>query len=132
MNLIITGRHMSVTDAMKAYATEKLTRLERYNDMIHEVEVVLNIEGDRHVAEMICHAKAGGNRVFGKAEHSDMYAAIDLLVEKMERQLKTHKEKVKTERKHSARHRHETVRTAQTVEEGGAEEIEELGEEIAS
>jgi putative sigma-54 modulation protein len=112
VNVIISGRHTSVSDAMKTYAEEKIGKLERYNDMVHEMEVILNIEGGRHMAEMIAHAKAGGNRIVGKAEHTDMYAAIDLLVEKMERQLKTHKEKVKVERKHSGRVRAGAVEPA--------------------
>lgn len=104
MRLSITGRHTSVTDAMKNYATEKLTRLERHDDLVTGGEVVMNIEKDRHMVEMIAHTKVG-DRVIGKAEHNDMYAAIDLLLDKMERQLVKQKEKVKTERKHSGRTR---------------------------
>jgi putative sigma-54 modulation protein len=102
MRLSITGRHTSVTDAMKKYATEKLTRLERHDDLVTTGEVVMNIEKDRHMIEMIAHTKVG-DRVVGKAEHTDMYAAIDLLLDKMERQLVKQKEKVKVERKHGGR-----------------------------
>ncbi len=86
MKVTISGRHTSITDAMKQYATEKIDRLERYNDMVTHAEVVMDIEGERHKVEMIAHTKVGG-RLIGKAEHTDMYAAIDLLMDKMERQL---------------------------------------------
>lgn len=99
MNISITGRHTSVTEAMKRQATDKLSKLEKHNDLVTRAEVVMNIEGERHMAECIAHTKVGG-RVVGKAEHTDMYAAIDLLLDKMEHQLVKQKEKVKDERKH--------------------------------
>ena len=99
MNISITGRHTSVTEAMKRQATDKLGKLEKHNDLVTRAEVVMNIEGERHMAECIAHTKIGG-RVVGKAEHTDMYAAIDLLLDKMEHQLVKQKEKVKDERKH--------------------------------
>jgi putative sigma-54 modulation protein len=102
MRITITGRHTSVTDAMKNYATEKLAKLERHDDLVTGGEVIMNIEKDRHMIEMIAHTKVG-DRVVGKAEHNDMYAAIDLLLDKMERQLTKQKEKVKVERKHAGR-----------------------------
>ena len=102
MRIAITGRHSSVTDAMKTYATDKFSKLERHNDLVTTAEVVMDVGKDRHMVEMIAHTKVGG-RMVGKAEHSDMYAAIDLLLDKMERQLTKQKEKVKTERKHSGR-----------------------------
>jgi putative sigma-54 modulation protein len=100
VDIQITGRHTSVTDAMKRQANEKLGKLERHNDMLTRAEIVMNIEGERHLVECIAHTKVGG-RVVGKAEHSDMYAAIDLLLDKMDHQLKKQKEKVKGERKHA-------------------------------
>jgi putative sigma-54 modulation protein len=101
MDLQITGRHTSVTDAMKAHASEKLSKLERHNDMVMRAEVVMNIENEqRHTVEMIAHTKVGG-RLVAKAEHTDMYAAIDLLLDKMDQQITKQKDKVKHERKHA-------------------------------
>ncbi|HVY60060.1 MAG TPA: ribosome-associated translation inhibitor RaiA [Planctomycetota bacterium] len=101
MELQITGRHTSVTDAMKAHASEKLAKLERHNDMVTRAEVVMNIENEqRHIVEMIAHTKVGG-RLVAKAEHTDMYAAVDLLLDKMDQQIVKQKEKIKDERKHS-------------------------------
>jgi len=104
MRLSITGRHTSVTDAMKNYATEKMSRLERHDDLVTAGEIVMNIEKGRHMVEMTAHTKIG-DRVFGKAEHTDMYAAIDLLLDKMDRQLTKQKELVKGAKKHSGRHK---------------------------
>jgi len=101
MELKITGRHTSVTEAMKRHAVEKLSRLDRHNDMLQNAEIVMSVEGDRQIIEMIAHSRAGGALV-GKAEHTDMYAAVDLLVDKMERQVRRQKEKVKV-KTHSGR-----------------------------
>ncbi len=94
MDVRITGRHMSVTNAMKEYAAEKSQRLERYYDQIQTVEIVIDNEGDRRLVEMIIHVRRGG-RIVGHTEHEDAYAAVDLLIDKMERQLTKHKEKLK-------------------------------------
>ena len=100
MEINITGRHTHVSDSMKKYALEKLGKLEYHNDMVTRADVVMNIENDqRHMVEVIAHSKVGGH-VVAKAEHTDMYAAIDLLLDKMEHQLTKQKEKVKVERKH--------------------------------
>ena len=98
MNVTISGRHMNVTDSMKAYAREKAERLQRYFDQIQKIEVVMNMEGERHLAEMIVTARVGG-RFISQVQDADMYAAIDALVAKMERQMKKQKEKIKKKRK---------------------------------
>ena len=94
MELKITGRHTNVTEAMKRHAVEKLSKLAKHNDMLTSAEVVMNVEGDRQMIEMIAHSRVGGHMV-GKVEHTDMYAAVDLLVDKMARQVRRHKERVK-------------------------------------
>jgi putative sigma-54 modulation protein len=99
MKIVITGRHTEISDAMKAYANEKFGRLARHDDLVTTLEVVMDVEKDRHWVEMIAHTKVGG-RLVGKAEHTDMYAAIDVLLDKMDRQLTKQKELIKVERKH--------------------------------
>lgn len=99
MEIQITGRHANVTDAMKDHALDKFAKLERHNDMILRAEIVMSVDKNVNFCEMIAHTKVGG-RVVGKAEHTDMYAAIDLLLDKMDHQLAKQKEKVKVERKH--------------------------------
>lgn len=98
MNVSVTGRHMSVTDAMKDYAVEKANRLERYYDQIQHIEVIIDNAGDRRQVEMIIRARVGGKFV-GTVEHEDAYAAIDLLLDKMERQLTKQKEKLKLKKR---------------------------------
>ena len=101
MEITITGRHVDVTDAMKNYATEKAGKLERHSDLIMRTDVILNVEKEtRNCAEMIAHTKVG-ERLVAKSEHTDMYAAIDLLVDKMDAQVTKQKERVKGERKHA-------------------------------
>ena len=101
MKINITGRHTTVSEPLKLYATEKLSRLERHNDLLTDADVIMTVENDRRMAEMIAHVKVGGPLV-AKAQHDDMYAAVDLLVEKMDRQLGRHKDKVKNDHKHAA------------------------------
>lgn len=128
MKITITGRHASVTDAMKRYATEKFSRLERHNDLVTNADVIMDIGKDRHMVELIAHTKVG-NRVVGKAEHTDMYAAVDLLLDKMERQLTKQKEKVKTERKHSGRVKKAAGSGTEIARATGAEGALEEGED---
>lgn len=94
MEITITGRNTSISETMKKQAVDKLSRLSRHNDMLTRADVVMRVEGDRQMIEMVAHSRKGGPFV-GKAEHTDMYAAVDLLVDKMERQVRRHKEKTK-------------------------------------
>ena len=94
LQITITGRSMNVRKDLKDYVQSKAGRLERYNDQLRSIEVVLSEQGDRRIAEMIAHPNRGP-KVVGKAEHEDAFAAIDLLVDKMYQQL--HKQKEKAE-----------------------------------
>lgn len=76
---------------MRDYVTEKMGRLERHFDKITNVQVILEVEKLRQKAEAILHVSGG--EVVANAEHEDMYAAIDLLTDKLDRQLIKHKEK---------------------------------------
>src|SRR5579871_2877279 len=88
---------MQVHDSVKDYATEKAGKLERFNDALRHVEVILSQEGDRKKVEMV--ATSRGGRHVGQVEHEDAFAAIDMLLDKMKRQLERTKEKRKN-RKH--------------------------------
>ena len=94
MQVRVTGRHMSVTEAMKAYAEEKSQRLIRFFDRIQEIRVVLDLEGGLPMAEFIVDVERAADFI-GRETHSDMYAAIDAVVDKLERQLRKHKERIK-------------------------------------
>lgn len=91
MQLNITGHHVELTDSMKEYVTTKLQKLERHIDGITNVQVTLSVEKLRQLAEATLHIS--GADIHGTSEHEDMYAAIDLLVDKLDRQLLKHKEK---------------------------------------
>ena len=92
MQLNIAGHHVDVTDAMKNYTAEKLAKLERHYDHITNVHVVLSVEKLKQRAEATLHVS--GAELFADADSDDMYAAIDMLTDKLDRQLIKHKEKI--------------------------------------
>ncbi len=91
MQVNITGLHLEITEALRDYVEEKFDRLERHFDRIIAVQVILQVEKLKQKAEAALHV--AGREVVANAEHGDMYAAIDLLVDKLDRQLIKHKEK---------------------------------------
>lgn len=92
MQLSISGHHVDVTDALKNYVSEKFDKLERHFDHITNVHVVLSVEKVKQRAEATVHAS--GAELFADADSDDMYAAIDALTDKLDRQLLKHKEKL--------------------------------------
>ena len=93
MQINITGHHVDITPALRAYVEEKLERLERHFDNITNAHVILEIEKDRQKAEATINVSRG--RVYADSEDENMYAAIDSLADKLDRQIKKHKEKLK-------------------------------------
>ena len=91
MQLDITGHQIALTDALQQRVRDKMQKLERHSDEITHMHVVLNIEKHNHQAEATAHIH--GAELFALAEADDMYAAIDLLSDKLDRQLLKHKEK---------------------------------------
>jgi len=91
MQLTITGHHLEVTNPLKEYVENKLERLQRHFDQITAIHVILTVEKMVHQAEATVHI-AGGD-LFAHAESEDMYAAIDALADKLDRQLIKHKQK---------------------------------------
>lgn len=91
MQLDITGHQITLTDALQHRIREKMQKLERHSDEITHMHVVLNIEKHIHQAEATAHVP--GAELFAMAESDDMYAAIDSLSDKLDRQLLKHKEK---------------------------------------
>lgn len=92
MQINITGHHIDITDALRKFVLNKFARLERHFDNMTNVHVILNVEKDRKNAEATIHVSQGN--IFADAQDIDMYAAIDALVDKLDRQLKKHKEKL--------------------------------------
>ena len=92
MQISITGHHVDITQALRTYVESKFERLERHFDNMTNVHVILGIQKERKKAEATIHVSRGN--LFADIEHEDMYAAIDGLVDKLDRQLKKYKEKL--------------------------------------
>ena len=92
MQLNLSGHHVDITDSMRAYVEEKLAKIERHFDHVTNVQVILSVEKLEQKAEATVHL--AGNDVFAEAVNEDMYAAIDSLVDKLDRQVVKHKEKL--------------------------------------
>lgn len=92
MQLSISGRHIDVTDALKDYVTGKVTKLERHYDHITNIHVVLSVDKLDQKAEATAHVS--GAELFADAVSQDLYAAVDMLVDKLDRQVIKHKEKL--------------------------------------
>ena len=92
MQINIDGHHVELTESMQDYIQTKMARIERHFDQVVDVHVVLSVEKLRQKAEATVHM--AGNNIHATSEHEDMYAAIDLLLDKLDRQIKKHKEKL--------------------------------------
>jgi putative sigma-54 modulation protein len=96
MQLNLSGHHIEITEALRNYVSNKMERLERHFDHVTNMHVVLRVEKQRQKAEATLHVS--GANLFANAEHEDMYAAIDALTDKLDRQIKKHKEKLQNHR----------------------------------
>ena len=97
MNLTITGHHVDVTSSMRNYVTDKMDRLQRHSENLFGVHVTLTVEKMRQKAEATI--EVAGTKLHAATTEPDMYAAIDLLTDKLDRQLIRHKEKQKGHRR---------------------------------
>jgi len=102
MQTTVTGRHMGVTDSLKAYCLEKADRLPRFLDRIHLIEVVLDGKEGVHTAEIIVHAAGAPQPFVAKEQNEDAFAAVDLMMDKIEEQLRRYKQR-RRNRKHPPR-----------------------------
>lgn len=92
MQMNLTGHHVEITNALRSYVDTKLARIERHFDHVTDIHVILTVEKNRHKAEATLHVS--GNRLYADSTEDDMYAAIDSLADKLDRQLLKHKEKL--------------------------------------
>ena len=97
MNIIVNGRHLEVTPALKNYAEEKVKKFDRYLSHITEAVVTLTVEKYRHKAEVLL--KANGIMIQAEGVTGEIYSSIDEVVEKLEKQVKKYKEKTGSHRK---------------------------------
>ena len=108
MNLTISGHHLEVTPALRTYVTSKLDRITRHFDQLVDIKVLLSVEKQkekdkRQRAECTIHVKGGD--MFAESADEDLYAAVDALMDKLDRQVGKHKEKTK-DHHHDEQHDH--------------------------
>lgn len=94
MQIDISGQNVEVTQALRAYVTEKLEKLERHFDNLTNVHVVLRLEKIEHTAEGTVNVGGRTNPIHAEGVAEDMYAAIDKLADRLDRQVRRHKGKV--------------------------------------
>lgn len=92
MQLSITGHHIEVTEALKNYVTEKFSKLERHFDQVIDIHVILEVEKLVQKAEAT--VQVNGAKLFAEDSREDLYAAIDGLIDKLDRQVLKHKDKI--------------------------------------
>jgi len=94
MQINVTGHHVEVSPALKAYVTEKLQRLTRHFDHVISINAILRVEN--HLQQAEATVQAAGKPFFAQESGSDMYAAIDGLSDKLDKQVRRHKDKIRS------------------------------------
>ncbi len=97
MEIIIHSRHLDATEAIKSYIKKKASKLTKYSTKITKVQFTLKIEGLNNIVEAIC--STAGPTLVAETTDADMYAAIDLVMDKLEKQIIKQKEKQKQPRR---------------------------------
>lgn len=92
MNLTITGRHMEMTDALKAYIESHVKKIKAHFERVIDIDVVLDVEKHRHIAEINLHAN--GVRIHSRESSADMYASVDAVMAKLEKQVNKYKGRI--------------------------------------
>ena len=106
MNLTISGHHLEVTPALRGYVTSKLERISRHFDQVVDIKVLLTVDNlkekdQRQKAECSIHVK--GKDLFAESAHADLYAAVDELADKLDRQVLRYKDKAQDHHHDSAK-----------------------------
>jgi putative sigma-54 modulation protein len=92
MQINVTGHHVEVSPALRAYVSEKMQRISRHFDHVISINVILNVEKHQNDAEATVHAK--GKSLFANSTDADMYAAIDGLAHKLDKQVRRYKDRL--------------------------------------
>jgi putative sigma-54 modulation protein len=92
MQINLTGHHIEITPSIRDYINEKLTRIERHFENATDIHLILTVEKLEHKAEATLNVS--GNTLHAHAVAPDMYAAIDAMTDKLDRQVRKHKEKI--------------------------------------
>lgn len=101
MQILLTGRNLEVTEALRHYAEEKVGRLQKYVEKITSAHIVLSVQKYRHIAEVTLRVR--DLTIRGEESSEDLYSSIDLVVEKLERQLQKYKGKLASQGSRSGR-----------------------------
>jgi len=96
MNIQITVKNVELTDAIRSYVEKKVSKVKKYFDQVIDIHVVLDVHKNVHTAEILVNAK--GVFLKGIEKSEDLYASIDLAMDKIERQLVKYKEKLKSKK----------------------------------
>lgn len=96
MQLALSGHHVDITDSLREYTTTKFERIKRHFDKVIDVHVILTVEKLQQKAEATI--QLNGTKIFAEDTQENMYAAIDTLVDKLDRQVVKHKEKMRSHR----------------------------------
>jgi len=97
MQVIVTGHHLEITEALKTHVDAKFEKLARHFDNVTDVHVILSVEKLSHKAEATL--QISGAKLFAEDhQEEDMYSAIDNMVDKLDRQITKHKEKTNSHR----------------------------------
>ena len=123
MDIIVTFRHMEPTESLKTYAEDKLSKIKKYLDFPLEAHVVLAVEKFRHIADVTL--SVDGTRIKGVEETEDMYSAIDQVMDKIEKQVKRYRSRIR-------KRRTENRKGEDTQEMGVTEELTDLSLEEPS
>ncbi|WP_428087463.1 ribosome hibernation-promoting factor, HPF/YfiA family [Candidatus Thioglobus sp.] len=97
MQLNISGHHLDITDAIRQHSEEKLVKIKHHFDHVININMILEIEKDTQIAEATLHVS--GADLFAKAQSDNMYTSIDQMVNKLDAQIRKHKEKQGDHRK---------------------------------
>ena len=97
MEIIIHARHLDATEAIKSYIKKKASKFTKYSSKINKIQFTLKVEGTNNIVEAICSATRA--TLVAETANSDMYAAIDLVIDKLEKQIIKQKEKLKQPRR---------------------------------
>jgi putative sigma-54 modulation protein len=126
MQVSVTFRHMEATDSLKSFASDKVSRIEKYIHTPTDAHVVLSVEKHLHRAEI--NVTANGMRIRGEETSADMYGSIDGATQKIEKQLKRYRQKLAT---HKPREGHAMKVKHNIIASNGTGEIEIGAEQSA-
>jgi len=102
MNVQFSGHHIEVTQAIRDYVVSKLGRIKRHFDQVIDVNVTLSVQKTRQKAEISVHMP--GKDIHVESDDEDLYAAIDLMMDKLDRQIIRHKDKAFTHPRDAVKH----------------------------